>query len=66
MAAALRLVTDMLNDAEVERLREVIAGRPVVLIPVYAEEAVSINRLPLAYAEVLADRLGVAVDTTIV
>ena len=56
----------MLNDAEVERLREVIAGRPVVLIPVYAEEAVSINRLPLAYAEVLADRLGVAVDTTIV
>ena len=66
MAAALRLVTDLLNDAQIERLRDVMAGRRVVLIPVYAEEAVSINRLPLAYAEVLADRLGAAVDTGIV
>ncbi len=66
VSAALRLVTDLLDDAKIEQLRMLISQRPVVLIPVYAEEAVSINRLPLAYAEVLADRLGLTVDTTIV
>lgn len=66
VVAALRLVADLLNHQKVEYLRILISGRVAVLIPVYAEEAVSINRLPLAYAEMLAERLGLDVDTAIV
>lgn len=50
----------------VEQIRALINGRSAALIPVYAEEAISINRLPLVFAETLAIPLGLTVNTTIV
>ena len=56
--AAKQLVANILNDAAVERLRQMIGGRQVTLVPVHAVEAAGINKIPAVMAEVLSERLG--------
>lgn len=64
--AAVRLVDSLLDPQAVEALAQLAADRRPVLVPVHAEEAVSINRIPLAMAERIGRALGWPVETTVV
>jgi len=64
--AAKQLVTDVLHDPTVERLRRIIGGREVTLVPVHAVESSGINKIPAVMAEVLSERLGTPVAGDIV
>lgn len=64
--AAFELVADLLNDDTVEQVAILIGDRKPVLVPVLAEESAGRNKIPLAMAEALADRLGLEVDYQIV
>ena len=66
MPAAIELVDRLLTDETVEKIREQIgSGKPLVL-PVLAVEATGNNKIPLAMAEALADRLGLDVELGII
>lgn len=64
--AAERLVADLLDDAAVRRIAAVLGARKPTIVPVHAEERSGRNKIPLAYALLLADRLGLDVETRIV
>lgn len=64
--AAFRLVSDVLDAAKVGEIRQLIGPRAPVTVAVHSEEAAGRNKIPQAYAEVLADRLGLAADDSIV
>ncbi len=64
--AAVSMVMDLINPETITRLTNVIADKQPLLIPVHAEEAVSINRIPLAYAMILAKRCDLPVELNIV
>jgi len=64
--AALLLVFDLINDQSVEAIAQQIAGRDARIVSVHAEEATGRNRIPLAYAEVLASVLDLTTDAGIV
>jgi len=56
--AAARVVVDSIDERAVEKVRQLIGERKPLIVPVHAEEAAGRNRLPVAYARELADRLG--------
>lgn len=59
--AALTLATDLLDGAAIETLRCAIAGRPVLLLPVIADETTGFNAIPDAMAQVLGRDLDLPV-----
>jgi len=64
--AALTLIERLLTDQAIESVRSLITDPANTrIIPVQAEEATGRNKIPLAIAEVLADRLGLEVDYSI-
>ncbi len=64
--AALNLVDRLVSDETVNQLKELIGSETPRILPVLAVEAAGTNKIPLAFAEVLADRLGLTVETGIV
>ena len=64
--ASYRLAKALVNDEKVAELERIIGNLRPVLIPVHAEESVSINRIPLAYAYVMGERLRLPVELNIV
>ncbi len=64
--AALTLAHDLVNDETIEKIADLIGDKKPLLIPVHAEEAISINRIPLAYALVIAAKLNLSVELNIV
>lgn len=55
--AAFRIATDMVDDAMVEKVRAAAGGADII-VPVVSVEASGRNKIPLAVAQVLADKLG--------
>ncbi|TNH02565.1 recombinase [Testudinibacter sp. TR-2022] len=66
VTAAYRLAKDLVTDEAVQKLKLIIGQQDFVIVPVHAEEAIGINMIPLAVAKVLAEKLGKAVDLSIV
>ncbi len=64
--AALDMVDRLMTTQIVEDLRAVVAGNQTLIVPVLAVEEVGNNKIPLAMAEVLGDRLGLDVEQEIV
>ena len=64
--AAVRLVGDLVPDAKIDAIRAALGGRKPVIVPVAAEEAAGNNKIPLAYAEYIASRLGLKTEPGIV
>lgn len=64
--AALDLVDRLLTNDTVQRIKEQIGDSKPLVLPVLAVEAGGNNKIPLAMAEVLADRLGLDVELGIV
>ena len=64
--AALTLADDLANDETIQKIADLIGDKKPLLIPVHAEEAISINRIPLAYALVIAEKLNLSVELNIV
>lgn len=66
ISAAVDLVDRLLTDATVNNVKERIGGTKPLILPVLAAEDVGNNKIPLAMAEVLADRLGLRVSLDVV
>lgn len=66
MIAALNLVDRLLTDDTVDQIKALIGLDKPVLLPVLAVEESGNNKIPLAMAEVLSDRLGLEVELGIV
>ena len=64
--AALDLVDRLLTDDTVQSIKDQIGERQALVLPVLAVEATGNNKIPLAMAEVLADRLELDVELGIV
>lgn len=64
--AALELVNRNLSDESVASVNELIGSRKPSVLPVLAIEGAGKNKIPAAVAVVLADRLGLEVETEIV
>lgn len=64
--AAAQLVKDTINNDQVEALRSMMDDCSPVLVSVHAYEASGINAIPEAFADKLADALGLEVDGRIV
>ncbi len=64
--AARRLVEAMLNETVVAKVRALAAGANPQLASVHAYEAEGINRIPAVLAEVLAERLGLHAEDSVV
>lgn len=60
--AALTLVYDCIADDAMERLKKVLRGRKPRVVAVHAEEARGRNKIPMAYAEVVASILRLDTD----
>jgi orotate phosphoribosyltransferase-like protein len=63
--AALRIAVEMVDDAMVDTVKRSANGADVI-VPVVSIEATGRNKIPLAVAEILADRLGSTVELRIV
>ena len=59
--AALTLAVDLLDEAAIDELRLLIAGRPALLLPVIADETTGFNAIPDAMAQILSRALGLPV-----
>ena len=57
VAAAQRLVDDTLNPGVIDRIVIELARRSAILVPVFAEEAYGVNRIPMVMAEALESSL---------
>lgn len=64
--AALRLAQDIVTPELVAKVRAAIGDTKPVVVPVAAEEATGRNRIPVAAAGVLAQRLGLSTSGAIV
>ena len=64
--AAVDLVERLLTPEMVDEVRAVIGDERPMLVPVLAVEEAGNNKIPLAMAEALADRLGLGVELDIV
>lgn len=64
--AAFRFVQDMLRADKLDDVRAMIGNSEPVIVAVHAEEATGRNKIPLVYAAVLGDALGLPVDEEIV
>lgn len=65
-AAALALADRLVKPETVEAIRNLVGDRPAKIVPVLAKEEAGNNKIPLATAEVLGDRLGLEVEYNIV
>ena len=63
--ASLRLARDLVTDGFIEEVRQLMGSQGGVLLPVIAQESAGRNKIPLAVAEVLAERMGVETDLEI-
>lgn len=63
--AAERLVDAVLTQASVDQLTKLIDGREATLVPVLAEESSGRDKIPLATAAVLGERLDLPVSAKI-
>lgn len=66
MPAAIELVDRLLTDETVEKIKEQIGDSKPLVLPVLAVEAAGNNKIPLAMAEALAERLGLDVELGII
>lgn len=66
LEAAFELVNDILPDEKVFELQKKLGDKKPVIVPVHAEEAQGKNKIPVAFAVILAARLGVSTHTDIV
>lgn len=64
--AARRLVEAMLSERVAAALRAMVSDTKPLLTSVHAYEAVGINRIPAVFAEVLAERLGLRAEESVV
>ena len=64
--AALALVDRLISDETVAQLKTLIGDEKPRIVPVLAVEAAGNNKIPAMMAVVLADRLGLEVETDIV
>ena len=64
--AALSLAMDCLNSERTNQIRLILGARRPLIVGVHAEEATGRNKIPLAYAEVLADSLRLETEPKIV
>ncbi|EBS2694797.1 hypothetical protein ZQ65_15205 [Salmonella enterica subsp. enterica serovar Newport] len=64
--AAYRLVSDILTKDAVDKIRNIIGNREVLLTAVHAEEASGRNKIPQAMADILGKVLHQEVDDNIV
>lgn len=64
--AALQLAQDVLTQESIDKLVKLAGDKNPILVSVHAEEAVSINHIPLAMSIVIASRTGWEFDTSIV
>ncbi len=60
--SALNLVDRLFDDATAEQIRERIGNSKPMILPVIAVEAEGNNMIPLAFAQLLADRLDLDVE----
>lgn len=63
--SALDLVESVITDDFIQAVREAIGDQRPIVVPVIAEEASGRNKIPHAFAEVLASRLGLETSTEI-
>lgn len=61
VAAAMRVVGDLLNPRAMERLTALIGNRKPLLVPVISRYSLGANQIPFAYAVTLGLSLGLAV-----
>lgn len=66
MKAALELVSRVMSSDAEDKVRSMIGDSKPIVVSVHAEEAAGRNKIPLATAIELGDRLGLEVDTKIV
>ncbi len=64
--AALDIVERLLTSETIEQVRSLIGEDKPLILPVQLEEANGNNKIPIAMAEMLSDRLGLEVDNDIV
>ena len=64
--AAAKLVSETINHDQVEALRKRAEGHDPILVSVHAYEKGGVNAIPEAFADELANRLGLRTDTNIV
>lgn len=57
MQAARRLVKDLVTDSGMDEMRRILGKDDVLVVPVVAQEADGPNVIPIAYAELIAERL---------
>ncbi len=65
-AAALAIAERLVRPETVEAIRALAGDKPVKIVPVLAREDAGNNKIPLAAAEILGDRLGLEVEYDIV
>jgi hypothetical protein len=65
LLSAVQLIEEVVPGAELGRLADWAKERPV-LVGVHAQEAVSINRIPVALAAWVGERYGLAVERSLV
>jgi hypoxanthine-guanine phosphoribosyltransferase len=66
VASAKRLAAQLTADATLQAIRAVFSGGSPALVPVHAVEDLGYNRIPGAFAELLAERLNLEVETGII
>lgn len=66
LEAAVILVEDLVTSDAINALKSIIEDKKPLLIPVHAEESISINRIPLVYATTLGRMLNLPVELSIV
>jgi hypothetical protein len=64
--AAFDLVNDILPDDQIYELRKNLGDKKPIIAPVHAEEAQGRNKIPVAFAAILAVRLSFSYTTNIV
>lgn len=66
VAAAKTLAADFVGPPALDALQRLVGEQGIILVPVHAIEDQGINRIPAAFAELLASRLGLSVATGVV
>lgn len=64
--AAKRLAASLASPQTTQAIRALLAGRRPMVVPVHALESQGYNRIPAAFAELLAERLDLEVEQGIV
>lgn len=64
--AAFSLVSDLITDESIEHIKYFMGDSYPRVVPVHAQETLGKNKIPMAYAEVLAEVLQLSTDPGIV